>query len=351
MKKYLFITISAALALTACTNETTEYVGDTQAREIAFAPLAQKPTRAAVQTATLPSQDMFVVAYQASTPAKEYFGKTTFTKGATYWGASKYWPLSESTINFFAVTGITSANTAHVSFPATSASEGTKSIESATVAYTTANSYAASSQQDIMYSVGQGAVTKSGNTLTFPEKVDMTFYHAMAMINFQVKANSAVEASGGSGAITINNIKLNGAQYTGTLTITNNTACTTTNTQVKPTISWVGETAPTGENRPNVPNVPSTLSTTFAPASESNWACLMVIPSTFESFTINFTVDGNTYDYTYVPGGFTDSTPNTTSLTAGNKYTYQITFKLHEIEINPIVDTWTDNNNSITVAN
>ena len=79
MKKYLFITISAALALTACTNETTEYVGDTQAREIAFAPLAQKATRAAVDGTTFPTDMTMQVAAYDVTNSREFFANTTFT--------------------------------------------------------------------------------------------------------------------------------------------------------------------------------------------------------------------------------------------------------------------------------
>lgn len=355
MKKLFLLVPVAALVMTACTSESTESVGASQQpQEIAFNAVVQPNTRAAIQSAVFPNQEMFVVAYQATATAEDYFAKTTFNKGATYWeGATKrYWPLSPATINFLAVTGITDANTAHVTFPATGSASGTANVASATVAYTAANSYGPTSQQDIMYAVGQGSVEQSGNNLTFPAKVDMTFYHALAMINFQVKAFSSVEVS----AITINSIKLNGAQYTGTLTITNNAACTTASAQVKPTVAWSGDTAPTGNDRPAVNNVPSSLTTTFAPANTTtvdaegnSWACMMVVPSTFTGFTINYTVDGHTYDYEYVPAGFSGSTPNTTALTEGNKYTYQITFKLHEILIEPSVQQWTDNNNTLTI--
>lgn len=357
MKKTLFVVAVAAIAMTACTNEKNEYVGDNTPKEIAFFPVAQPATRAAVQSATFPNQEMFVVAYQATPTAGNYFEKTTFTKGESYWGGTskRYWPLSPATINFFAVTGIASANTSHVEFPATGSSEGTAYIESATVAYTTSNSYGASTQSDIMYAVGQESVTQTGNALAFPAKVDMTFYHALALINFQVKAYSTVEA----GAITINSIKLNGAQYTGTLTVTNNASvCKTGSAQIKPTISWSGETAPTGNDRPNVNNVPSTISTDYAPVNDAkapgetgytSWACMMVIPSTFTGFTINYTCDGHTYDYDYVPAGYSGGTPITTSLTEGYKYTYKITFKLHEILINPSVQPWDNTDNTFDI--
>jgi hypothetical protein len=338
MKKYLLLASVAALAFTSCSDQSTEFVGDEaaqKAREIAFAPIAKPVTRAAVQTAVFPtSNSIEVVAYQATATAGNYFGQTTFSKGDTYWEGGKYWPLSAATINFLGVTGTT--NSSHVTFPTTASL-----VSSASVAYTSANSYLPTSQKDIMYAVGQGVVSQTGNTLSFPPKVDMTFYHALALINFQVAASSPTEV----GAITINSIKLNGAQYTGTLAITNNAACTTTSAQVKPTAAWTPETAPTGASRPDVVNVPSSLTTTMAPATDDPWAAMMVIPSSFESFTINYTVtDGTTphiYDYTYVPGGYDGGgDPIVTPLVEGTKYTYQITFKLHEILINPSVDPW-----------
>ena len=252
--------------------------------------------------------------------------------------------MATSTINFLAVTGITDANTAHVSFPATGSSGGTANIASASVAYTAANSYGPTSQQDIMYAVGQGKVTQTNNTLSFPANVPMTFYHALSMINFQVKAYSTVEE-----AITINSIKLNGVKYTGSLVITNNAKYSTEDDQVTPTVAWTGDAAPTGNDRPTVPNVPThptynvynpantTVNTSGSEAEGNAWACLMVVPDEIMSFTINYTYDGHTYDFTYHPSG---TTGTAYSLTAGYKYTYQITFKLHEILIDPVVVTW-----------
>ena len=359
MKKILFLASLAALALTSCTSESNEYAGSkSEQKEIAFFPVTQPTTRAAVQSAKFPeAQHIFVAARQVAPVAEDYFGKTIFSKGTTYWEGSqkRYWPLATSTINFLAVTGIADANTDQVSFPATGSSPGTANIASASVAYTSANSYDQNSQLDIMYAVGQGKVTQTNNSLSFPANVPMTFYHALAMINFQVKAFSTVEE-----AITINNIKLNGVKYTGSLVITNDAKYSTEDAQVKPTVAWTGDTAPTGDNRPTVPNVPThptynvynpantTVNTSGSEAEGNAWACLMVVPDEIMSFTINYSYDGHTYDYTYYPSG---TTGTAYSLTAGNKYTYQITFKLHEILINPQVDPWDTHNtdNSVNI--
>ena len=357
MKKILFFISVAAVAMTACTNVSDEYVGSPESREIAFKAVVQPQTRAAVQSAKFPvAQDMFVAARQVAPVAEDYFAKTTFSKGTTYWEGEtkKYWPLSASTINFLAVTGIAAANTDHVSFPATGSDEGTANIASASVAYTSANSYGPTSQQDIMYAVGQGVVTQTNNSLVFPANVPMTFYHALAMINFQVKAYSNVEE-----AITINNIKLNGVKYTGSLTITNDAKYSTTDAQAKPTVAWTGDAAPTDNNRPVVPNVPAnptynvyypantTVNTAGSEAEGNAWACLMVVPDVIMSFTINYTYDNHTYDYTYYPSG---TTGTATSLTAGYKYTYQITFKLHEILVDPKVDAWDTHNTDTPIT-
>ena len=59
----------------------------------------------------------------------------------------------------------------------------------------------------------------------------------------------------------------------------------------------------------------------------------MVVPDQgIASFTVNYTVDGNDYDYTF--------TPVSTSLAQATKYIYNITFTLHEIEIAATVTDW-----------
>ena len=330
MKKYLYLIPVAALAMTACTNESDEYVGSPESREISFTAMSQPNTRGqySVITTTFPTDNtMEVKAYQTQpTPAGTYFDKCTFSKGAgTTWKGGQYWPLSAAKLNFFAVSGY-NLTASHITIA--------DLLASATVAYTTANSYSATTQSDIMYAFGRGAVTKSGNALTFPTDVPMQFKHALALIDFEVKGYSASEVS----AIKVNSITLKGATYNGTLTLTNTNAATVSD-EVTTAVSWV---AGDEVDEVAVPGISASTAITADFARIGNG--LMVIPSTgFDSFVINYSMNGHSYDYEYTPD------PAVSSTTANNKYTYQITFKLHEIEIAPTVSTWTNTNTGVTI--
>ena len=390
MKKSLFILATAAIALASCNNDVKIAENKTlgnQPQEIAFFPLAQKPARmlapaarAAVHGTTMPDQTLYVAAYEAAATspatAGNYFGKTSFMKnykGGTasasddVWGGNpaRYYPLSPATINFLAVTGKESAVDIgnHVTFNATNYAEDV------TVAYTSTNSYAKTSQVDIMYGVGQGVVSQSGNGLSFAgggttsaENIAMTFNHALALLNFQVKA-----ATGQAGLIQVNSITVNGASYNGTLLVKNaNYAATTTAATTQPKIQWT----PASAEANVVTGISNyTLTTDFYPTNAdndaANWANLMIIPSDtydatdnsiddpiqrgFNSFTINYTVKAQTgfaaqtYEYTYWPSGTVD-TP--TNVQEGKIYTYKITLTLHEIRIEPVVTDWTDGTGS-----
>ena len=379
MKKLFLLVPVAALVMTACTSESTESVGATaqQPKEISFAPLAQNPTRAAVHGNVMPEQPIYVAAYQAATATGtvgNYFAETQFLKNYKggsasasdgVWGGvtPRYYPLGAATINFLAVTGNNGTkdiNTtdANVTFDATNYASAVQ------VKYSTTESYSAADQVDIMYATGQGVVSQSGNGLTFAgggttstENVAMTFNHAFALLNFQVKA-----AAGSEGLIEVNSIQVNNAAFTGTLDITNAYYAETDATaKNQPKIQWTPDTKTdavvTGISDYTVDNTTSvTPSTLWYPNNASSWANIMIVPSDtkgvsptqrgFDSFTITYTIKATTgqaaqqYTYTYWPS---NTVGTRTNVQEGKMYTYQITFNLHEIRVEPSVTDWVEN--------
>ena len=329
MKKYLFITISAALALTACTNETTEYVGDTQAREIAFAPLAQKATRAAVDGTEFPTtSDIIVAAYDAGNSAN-FFNETTFkynyaagaSASSAKWGAeatAKYWPLSTTTINFLA----------YANFTAGTATWGSTNYASEVTLAMADNS---STQNDLMYAVGQGKVEQTGNSISVPDAVAMVFGHAQSLLTFNVKANVA-------STITLKKITLNGAYFSGTFTVDNSTAYNQTTEQNVQSATW----STLGNQKATLDIFDGTYSIT---TSSVKMAEIMVVPhpttASFESFTLTYTMDGKDYTYTF--------TPVDRNLEKAKNYVYDITFNLHEIFVTATVGSWGTTSNYVEI--
>ena len=327
MKKHLFLFAAAALALASCSSDDTiaENSANNQQKEIAFTAFTQPSTRAAIDGVTFTPTTMKVTAYDAEKPGV-FFDATTFTKDATTWKAGKYWPLAPATINFLAIANANADNETGVTW-------GTNKADGVTIVMSD-NSTA---QRDLVYACGTGSVTQSGNVLTFPTNVPMTFYHAQAWIKFTVKANSSTEVS----AITVNSITLNDVSCDGTYTITHTnwnktkaerdaaTPAGALNGKVNPGV-WSSYDS-------NVDDIDVIVNGDYSALTTSvqDYGDLMVVPNQgIASFTINYTVDGNDYDYVY--------TPASTTLAQATKYVYNITFKLHEIEIAPVVSDWAD---------
>jgi hypothetical protein len=333
MKKNLFFMAAALAFCFSCSNDATVEENNVakQPKEIAFSAFATPNTRAAIDGTAFPTTlEMMVTAYQVSatggaagvyfdaTPFKYQFKGGSLSGEGSYWGGdpAKYWPLTAAYINFLAIANANSDN-------ATGVTWGTDKADVVTIVMADNSS----AQRDLMYARGNGEVTQSTNTLAFPDKVDMVFKHAQAWIDFKVKANSTVET-----AITVNSITLTGAKYNGTYTITHANYDKSDGTQ-----SASGAWSALGGAQ-NIP-VPGwsapALTTSFATVGNG----LMIVPDDaatgdFTSFTINYTYDGKTYTYTY--------TPASTQVEQAKHYIYEITFKLHEIFINPTVTDWDD---------
>ena len=332
MKK-LFLFSVVALALGACSNDdvVTENTKANQPKEIALFAVVQPSTRAAVSSTTFTPTTMQVAAYNAtSTPGAEFFGSTTFTKGTTYWEASpkKYWPLSPVYINFMAYSELNSSATPTLTWGASGAT--------ATWALVMDDNKTA--QKDLMYAWGKGEVTQNADqSLNYTQAgpVAMTFKHAQAWMCFNVKAGD----EGTGGKITLNKITLNGAKYNGTYTLT----FTNYNAQASQAIAgawsaW-GDAASV--------DVPGWTPAAVAYDGSGNGVAvgdgLMIVPddnassADWTSFTINYTLDDKTYNYTYAP-----ATAANRNVDQQKKYIFNIVFKLHEIVIAPEVDEWDD---------
>lgn len=347
MKKSLFILATAAIALASCNNDVKIAENKTlgnNPQEIGLTPLAQMPKRlgSGAQSGSLNnSYDMYVVAYQTTPNAGDYFGETQFTYNSTYatWTGEtpRYWPLAVSTLNFLAVT----------SGPAgTTRAWGTESANLANKVVVTMSDNS-SAQNDMMWAVGQGSVTQStpGGTLSFPV-VAMAFNHTLAWIKFTEKVTATA-----AGKIKLTSITLNDAKYAGTLTVT----CS--DYDATPTVGNTTHTwAPSGDDLdvevPGWTGASSALTNTDAEAAVGDG--LMIVPQTtagFASFTVAYQIQNpktsawQDYTYTYIP-----TVPVNRIVAQGYQYTYNITFNLNEIQINPTVATWTEGGpQSITI--
>jgi len=315
MKKVLFMISVAAVTLASCSNESTEYVGDNSPKEIAFMPITQPTTRAAVDGAVFDAgTNMQVSAWDVVTGGgRNFFSNKEFAKSENTWKGTPnpiYWPLSPTTINFLAYANLTAG----------SAAWDTDAAKQ--VVLTMGDN--STTQNDLMFAIGTGTVVQNpDNTLAFPTSVPMVFKHAQAWLQFKVKAASATVAS----ALTINSITLNSVSCQGTCTVTQTNYNLASGQAVAAAWSSYGTYA---TDIAAVNKTPYTFNNT----EYAEFANLMVVPDQgITSFTINYTLDSKNYDYTYT---ITDGT-----LAQATKYIYNINFNLHEIEIAPSVEDWT----------
>ena len=328
MKKSIFILATAAIALASCNNDVKIAENKTlgnEPQEIALFPLSTPtkrvaPAKAPVDvnnTGVFPTTSTMVVAAYDVTAGANYFAPATFSNVAetNTWAGGKYWPLTAAHLNFLAYAEFADETDGTVTWNATN--------PVSQVAFAMTDNH--TNQKDLMYACGTGTVSQTGNTLSFPtsDQVAMQFKHAQALIIFNVQGNATAVSSG----LSITNITLNSVSCQGTYTVTH----TNWNSTSANTVAGVWSAYGTGSNIPAVVNAGYSALTT----SSQEYGTLMVVPNQgIVSFTINYTLGGNNYAYTY--------TPASTTLAQATKYIYNITLNVHEIIVAPTVENWAD---------
>lgn len=309
MKKFFFMAAAATALFAACNK--TEVVYTDGPQEIAMFAVSNTATKAPVEGAVYPDDNMQVAAYLASGTAGNYFGQTKFVKGTGTYVGAKYWPVTDATINFLAVSEAKTPAVTTITFDTTTPASAVEVVldDNSSVQY------------DLMYAAGQGVKTSSD-----PAPVDMVFKHALSWICFDVKAAEPDK-------ITVKSITLNGAVYNGTLELENE--------EYEETATYESVDA----------SVISSWSSKGAPkdvlVSDDDYICtdsyvsygtgLLVVPNTATTagFTIVYSTGAGDITYT------ANFTKPTEGWVAGKKYTYQIGFgDLAQIEINPTVTNW-----------
>lgn len=318
MKKNLFILAAAGIALASCSSD--DLISENaaakggQPQEISLFAVTQPSTRAAVDGTGFDTETPMQVAAYDAVADRNFFAAKAFAKGANATWVSTpatYWPLSPTTINFLAYANLTAGSAAwNATTPASQ------------VVLTMGDNSTA--QNDLMFAIGTGTVVQNpDNTLAFPTSVPMVFKHAQAWLQFKVKAATSTVAD----VLTINRITLNSVSCQGVCTVTQTNYNATSEQSVA--AAWTEYATYKGD-------IAAVNKTHFVFGTEyAEFANLMVIPDQgITSFTINYTLDEKAYDYTYT---ITDGT-----LAQANKYIYNINFNLHEIEIAPSIEDWTD---------
>ena len=329
MKKFFFLAVAATAMLAACNK--TEIVPTGELQEISFVAVNKVATKVPVDgTAFKEGDDMYVAAYivAGSEADGNFFGPTHFTKTGNFWTGdpARYWPLTTSTINFLAVTGIGGgASNSNTTFTGSFASGATVTL----------NDNSAFNQNDLMFAAGQGTHTQGGEYGAVP----MVFKHALSWIKFFVCKK---DLSGYD--ITVNSIKLNGASYQGTLTLSNGQFNEETPQETgKVEATWSDTTPKDGVPVPNIDGDGAAQAVTLEYSNTGTTEAefgngLLVVPGYATSFTINYTLTqaggvANTFDYTY-------TLPDGGKWEMAKAYLYYISFDLSEIQIYPQVKDW-----------
>ena len=262
---------------------------DTDARAITFTPAAE--TRAAVEGGTLPA-DFLVWGGYSTTLLFE--GETVHPNGS-YENGTRYWV--PGTYNFYAVYPATIEETTF--------SNGSLTVENFDCSAT------GNDAVDLMTAIHSSINYEAGNE---PQPVAMEFQHELAKVEVSVRTDQGVTA-------TIENAKLTGMVYKGTLTATSNSS------------TWAPITS-TSDETPYQVTEPVTINT---PSTTSLFGDILIIPQKTDKLTLNIAItrdeEENTYNF--------DLGTSIAQWTAGSSYRYVLTIEADAITFsNFTVDEW-----------
>lgn len=217
MKKNLLIVAAAVFVFASCLKETTVNNGIDHMNEIALRSVTSL-TKSAIDSTTFPAgYDMLVSAYRNLAPsisgddvAGDYFEGIHFTKvtDKKVWKEGKYWPPT-GTLDFLCIAsaGLNSENNG-ISPVCTWGADNNVARKLSAVVPDNSSRF-----DDLLFGAANAqSFVSEGNAVAFR--------HAMTAVVFTAKSNLAYDKDRNVG-ITIDSISVNGAKYSGKLTVLN----------------------------------------------------------------------------------------------------------------------------------
>ncbi len=307
--KTFFCCLAGTLALASCSKDRNDAYSNPSLSSIEIIPLTCPVTKAPIIGTVFPERSMIVAAYYYS-PGGNYdetfFSNVVFSKNGTTWTGDKYWPLTGE-LDFLAYSC--------PSLNPNASYTGTKVTDEVTLAISDNSSV----QEDILF-----AYAERTNKIS---SVSMNFKHAQAMISFKAKSNLNYNAETNTG-ITITNITLNGAKYSGTCVMKNDGSCDW---------SLLGSQA----DKPVPGFSPVNLTSSYSAQLGTG---ILVPEQDCTSITITYTLhngkQGNSnLDNAGLVHTVNLSSPDT-SWVQGKNYCYQINITQTGISVSPSVTDW-----------
>ena len=342
MKTNILMAATMALTLLSACNP----LERDELRDIRFATSPHAITKSPIDGTALPADyNLIVSAYRnlgdhagASDAAGNYFTNVTFTKQSSLWTESRYWPLDGS-LDFlaYATAGLKNPNVGIV--PTAVWGDAGGNVAKQVVLSVPDNS---ALFDDILFGASNAQTYLASGT-------PLTLCHAETVVCFAAKSNVAYDETNNKG-VTINSITLDGAYYSGSLTIVNPSAAGGSGNL---SASWsslgsrkahiparVYGGAPCAANEPALADLH--LGTSAATFTQKHFGeAYVILPAQeAQSFTINYTIHNGKEGNTPVNSSMQYTYPCTGNWVQGTKNLYTIEITLNEVIITPTVSDW-----------